>query len=79
MNSIRFRIAVAVILGAAFIAASVDPAAAFVRLGRQANSTSPVVQAHWNDAELPLSSVINPANNDISPALALAVVQASAQ
>ena len=79
MNSIRFRIAVAVILGAAFIAASVDPAAAFVRLGRQASATSPVVQAHWNDAELPLSSVINPANNDISPASALAIIQASAQ
>lgn len=79
MNSIRFRIAVAVILGAAFIAASVDPAAAFVRLGRQASPTSPVVQAHWNDADLPLSSVINPTNNDISSAAALAIIQASAQ
>lgn len=79
MNSIRFRIAVAVILGAASIAASVDPAAAFVWLARQATPTSPVVQAHWNDDELPLSSVIDPTNNDIPPATALAVVQASAQ
>jgi len=79
MNSIRFRIAVAVILGAAFVAASVDPAAAFVRIARQADASSPVVQAHWNDNELPLSSVIDPTNNDISPASALAIVQASAQ
>src|SRR5678815_4934306 len=79
MNSIRFRIAVAVILGAAFIAASVNPAAAFVRLGRQADASSPVVQAHWNDNELPLSSVIDPTNKDISSALALSIVQASAQ
>src|SRR6185503_1905996 len=79
MNSIRFRIAVAVILGAAFVAASVDPASAFVRIARQADASSPVVQAHWNDNELPLSSVIDPTNNDIPPATALAIVQASAQ
>ncbi len=79
MNSIRIRIAVAVVLGAAFVAASVDPAAAFVRIARQADASSPVMQAHWNDNELPLSSVIDPKNNDISPALALSIVQASAQ
>jgi len=79
MNSIRFRIAVAVILGAAFTAAFVHPAAAFIRIGRQASATSPVVQAHWNDNELPLSSVIDPTNSDISSAAALAIVQASAQ
>ena len=79
MNSIRIRIAVAVILGAAFVAASVDPAAAFVRIARQADASSPVVQAHWNDNELPISSVIDPTNSDISSASALAIVQASAQ
>ncbi len=59
----------------------VQPAAAFIRLTRQATGcpSCPVVQAHWLDSELPLLSVIDPTNADLSPAAALAVVQASAE
>ena len=77
MNSIRFRIAAAAVLCGAFALTLADPAAAFIRLTR--SGPNGVVQAHWNDDELPLKSVINPANNDIPPATALAVVQASGQ
>src|SRR5687767_6911852 len=79
MNSARFRVAAAVLLCGAITLTLANPAAAFIRLTRQATPTSPVVQAHWLDSELPLSSVIDPANKDIPAATALAVVQASAQ
>src|SRR5688572_27464023 len=65
----------------ALVLGAVHPAAAFIRLTRQASGcpSCPVVQAHWLDSELPLQSVIDPTNADIAPAAALAVVQASAE
>ena len=53
MNSARFRIAAAVLLCGAFALTQANPAAAFIRLGRQFDASSPVVQAYWLDAELP--------------------------
>ncbi len=79
MNSSRFRIAAAVLLCGALALTLANPAAAFIRLTRQFNASSPVVQAHWLDSELPLLSVINPANADIPAVTALATVQTSAQ
>ena len=79
MNSVRFRIAAAALLFGAFVLVQTNPASAFIRLTRQFDASSPVVQAHWLDAQLPLSSVINPANADIPPATALATVQQSAE
>jgi len=79
MNSIRFRIAAAVLVFGALALTLANPAAAFIRLARQADATSPVVQAHWFDSELPLSSVINPTNADISSTDALATVIQSAK
>lgn len=79
MNSIRFRFAAAVLVFGALALTLANPAAAFIRLARQADATSPVVQAHWFDSELPLSSVINPANADISSTDALATVIQSAK
>jgi hypothetical protein len=79
MKTNRFRFIVAALFVGAFAVASADPAAAFIRLGRQLDAASPVVQAHWLDSDLPLKSAVDPANLDIAPALALAVVQASAQ
>ena len=76
MNSTRFRIAAAVLVCGALVLALAHPAAAYVRLTRQGPT---VVQAHWNDGELPLPSIINPANKDLPPATALTVVQASAE
>ncbi len=77
MNALRFRIALAA-LGAVFVALTLaQPAGAFIRLTRQ--GTSGVVQAHWLDSALPITSVVNPANADIPSATALSVVQASAQ
>ena len=79
MNSIRFRIAAAVLVCGALSLTLANPAAAFIRLTRQATPTSPVVQAHWLDSELPLSSVIDPTNLDNPPDVALATVIASAK
>src|SRR5688572_7830403 len=79
MNSARFRVAAAVLLCGAITLTLANPAAAFIRLTRQATPTSAVVQAHWLDSDLPLPSVINPANADIPPATALATVQAAAE
>ncbi len=79
MNSARFRVAAAVLLCGAITLTLANPAAAFIRLTRQASPTSAVVQAHWLDSNLPLSSVINPANADIPQATALATVQAAAE
>jgi FlgD Ig-like domain/Matrixin len=79
MKSNRFRIAVAALAVVAVALSLASPASAFIRLTSQAASGSGVVQAHWYDSELPLLSVVNPANADIPFATALAVVQASAQ
>jgi hypothetical protein len=79
MNSIRYRIAAVALLIGTFALVSANPAAAFIRLTRQFDATTPVVQAHWNDNELPLNSVIDPANSDISQANALATVIAAAK
>ncbi|HET9952060.1 MAG TPA: matrixin family metalloprotease, partial [Candidatus Eisenbacteria bacterium] len=79
MKTNRFRFIVAALLVGAFALASADPAAAFIRLARQLDASSPVVQAHWLDSDLPLKSAVDPTNLDISSAQALAVVQASAQ
>ena len=54
------------------------PASAYIRISR-AGSGGGVVQAHWLDTELPLKAIVDPTNNDLPPAVALAVVQASAQ
>ena len=77
MKTNRIRVLVAALVVVAFAVASADPAAAFIRLTRQ--GTTSVVQAHWNDNELPLKSAVDPTNNDLPAATALAVVQASAQ
>lgn len=79
MKTNRFRFIVAALLVGAFAVASTDPAAAFIRLGRQADPSSPVVQAHWLDSDFPLKDAVDPTNLDISPALALSICQASAQ
>jgi len=79
MNSIRFRIAAAVLVFGALALTLANPAAAFIRLARQADASSPVVQAHWFDSELPLNSVIDPTNADISTTDALATVTAAAK
>jgi hypothetical protein len=75
MNSARFRIAAAVLLCGALALTLANPAAAFIRLTRQFDASSPVVQAHWLDSELPLLSVIDPTNADIPTATALVTVQ----
>src|ERR1700675_3631732 len=77
MNRNRFSIAAVLLLGGALTLAS--PASAFIRIARQATPTSPVVQAHWNDADLPLPSVIDPTNLDQPSATVLPIVQASAK
>jgi len=77
MTSNRFRIAAAVLLSGAFALSLVSPASAFVRITRQ--GTNGIIQAHWNAADLPVSSVINPTNNDKSDAVALATIIAAAQ
>jgi hypothetical protein len=79
MKTNRFRFIVAALLVGAFAVASADPAAAFIRLGRQVDASSPVVQAHWLDTDLPLKSAVDPTNLDIPSATALTVVQACAQ
>ncbi|HYJ32077.1 MAG TPA: matrixin family metalloprotease [Candidatus Binatia bacterium] len=79
MNSTRFRIAAAVLVFGALALTLANPAAAFIRLARQADASSPVVQAHWFDSELPLNSVIDPTNTDISSTDALATVIQSAK
>ncbi len=79
MKTNHFRFIVTALLVGAFVVANADPAAAYIRLGRQVDAASPVTQAHWLDSDLPLKSAVNPTNNDIAPATALATVQASAQ
>jgi hypothetical protein len=77
MKTNRIRLIVAALLVGAFVVASADPAAAFIRLTRQ--GTTSVVQGHWLDTDLPLKSAVDPTNADIPSATALAIVQASAQ
>ena len=77
MNRTRFR--TAVLLSGALALLLVSPASAFIRITRQATPTSPVIQAHWNDADLPLISVIDPTNADQPSGTALSVVQTSAE
>ena len=79
MTSIRNRIGVAAILVAVCALSFTSPASAFIRLTRAAASGSGVVQAHWLDSQLPLLSVIDATNSDISYAQALSIVQASAK
>src|SRR5258706_8408445 len=77
MNRTRFRIAV--LLSGALALSLASPASAFIRITRQASPTSPVIQAHWNDSDLPVVSVIDPTNADQPSGTALSVVQASAK
>ena len=77
MNSNRIRFVVAALTVAVVALTLASPASAFVRLTRQ--GTTGIVQAHWYDSELPLLSVVNPANNDQPSATALAAVVASAK
>ena len=79
MNRNRIRLALAVVFCGVLAFGLANPAAAFVHLARQATPTSPVVQAHWFNSELPLKSTVNPKNNDKSNAVALATIQASGQ
>src|SRR5258705_13463683 len=69
----------AALLFGAFVLVQTNPASAFIRLARQFDASSPVVQARWLDSDLPLPSVINPTNADIPSSTALATVQAAAQ
>src|SRR3954451_23162420 len=78
MKSHRMRIALSSTGACAFVLSLGSPASAFIRLTRD-NGAGGVVQAHWRDSDLPLKSVVNPNNADISAAAALAIVQASAQ
>lgn len=77
MKPTRFSIVAAFVCGALALAMA-HPAAAFIRIARQASPTSPVVQAHWLDSDLPLPIVVNGTNGDISSALAVSIVQTSA-
>lgn len=77
MTSIRYRIGVAAILAAVCALAFTSPASAFIRITRLNASGTGVVQAHWLDSQLPLLSVIDATNSDISYAQALSIVQAS--
>ncbi|TMQ56901.1 MAG: matrixin family metalloprotease [Candidatus Eisenbacteria bacterium] len=77
MKSHRIHIALAALGAFVFALTLVSPASAFIRLTRQ--GTTGIVQAHWLDSALPLSSVINPTNADIPSATALSIVQASAK
>lgn len=79
MNRSPIRIAGALLLFGAIAVLSFRPAFAFIRISGQTSPTSPVVQAHWLDSELPLKSVIDPTNNDVPPADALAAIEAAAQ
>ncbi|HEX7078925.1 MAG TPA: matrixin family metalloprotease [Candidatus Eisenbacteria bacterium] len=78
MKPTRFSIVAAFVCGALALAIA-HPAAAFVRIARQASPTSPVVQAHWLDTDLPLPIAIDGTNSDIPTAMAVSIVQTSAQ
>ena len=75
MKSHRIRIALTALGAFALALTLVSPASAFIRLTRQGNTG--IVQAHWLESSLPLRSVIDPTNADISSASAYDVVQTS--
>jgi len=77
MNSRRIRIALAALGAFVFALSSVSPASAFIRITRFNSAGTGVVQAHWLESSLPLTSVINPINADIPAATALGIVQTS--
>ena len=79
MKTDRFRMTAVVMLCAALALAAAHPASAFIRIARQADATSPVVQAHWLVGDLPLNIVIAPANLDKSDAVASAAIIASSE
>ena len=79
MNRNRFQLVAALLICGAIVVSFTSPASAFIRIARQETPTSPVVQAHWLDTDLPLSSIVDPTNLDQPSGTALAVVQASAQ
>ena len=78
MKPTRLSLVAAFVCGALALAMA-HPAAAFIRIARQASPTSPVVQAHWLDSDFPLPIAIDGLNSDIPSALAVTIVQASAQ
>jgi hypothetical protein len=79
MKTDRFRMTAVVMLCAVLVLAAAHPASAFIRIARQADPSSPVVQAHWLPGDLPLNQVIAPANLDKSDAVASAEIVASAE
>lgn len=76
MKSNRIRVALVALGAFVFALSQVSPASAFIRITRD-NGAGGVVQAHWLDSSLPLTSVINPNNGDIPAAAALSIVQTS--
>jgi len=77
MKSNRIRIALAALGAFVFALTLVSPASAFIRITRFNATGTGVVQAHWLESSLPLTSVINPTNADIPSATALGIVQTS--
>jgi hypothetical protein len=71
--------AAVVMMCAVLALAAAHPASAFIRIARQADPSSPVVQAHWLPANLPLPMVIDPTNLDKTNAVASAEIVASAE
>ncbi|HZE20247.1 MAG TPA: hypothetical protein VE402_09020, partial [Candidatus Angelobacter sp.] len=62
MKSNRIRIALTALGAFVFALSQVSPASAFIRITRNNATGTGVVQAHWLDSSLPLTSVINPNN-----------------
>ncbi|HYQ88131.1 MAG TPA: matrixin family metalloprotease [Candidatus Binatia bacterium] len=79
MKSNRNRIALAALGAFVFVLAHVSPASAFIRITRLNAAGTGVVQAHWLDSEIPIVTVVDPTNGDQPSAVALSVIQASAQ
>jgi len=79
MKTDRFRMTAVVMMCAVLALAAAHPASAFIRIARQADATSPVVQAHWLPGDLPLNIVIAPANLDKSDAVTSPIITASAE
>jgi hypothetical protein len=79
MKSNRIRIALTALGAFVFALTLVNPASAFIRITRSNGAGTGVVQAHWLESQIPVLTVIDPTNNDISSALALSTIQAAAQ
>jgi len=79
MKSHRIRIALAALGALVFAITLVRPASAFIRITRANATRTGVVQAHWLDSAIPVVTVIDPTNGDISSALALSTIQTAAQ